>query len=417
MSQLNKTIGIFSGIGIAVGMVVGSGLFGLPGLAIDLAGYTLSLYGWIATILISMPMIYIFISLGMRFPKAAGLSRYAEIAFGSWGSYGVTAVLSGTFTIGIPALAIIGGAYLSKLLSVDNNYTYIFAALFLFISTFVNLFGVRMASWINTVSLVFIFLLITILVWLHPEYFIAGKAVLFTSDFTIDIKKLWGVMVLLFWAFLGWENLSFGLEEFKNPNKSIPIVYWGSFAIISLFYLMLAMLASGATSLGIKVSGTSAISSLIGNNGFAGNLLIFFIVIVILANANSWVFGASRLIYSAGEQGILPSFLGKLNSKKIPSNSLIALFLFYLLFITLIWIYSIDVSKIIMVVSQNFLVLYLASIIAFAKLFKGVTNYIILLMSSIVLIFFFQGFGLALIYPIFLLLIGYFVYHNRNKEA
>jgi amino acid transporter len=414
MQQLNKTIGVFTGIGIAVGMVVGSGLFGLPGLAIDLAGSTLSLYAWLATMLISIPMLHIFIKLGMRFPKAAGLSKYAEIAFGSWGGYGVTAVLSGTFTIGIPALAIIGGAYLTKLLSLGEYYTYIFAVLFLFISTFLNAFGVRAASWINTVSLSFIFLLIFLLLWLHPEYFVAGKEILFTHNFTFDIEKLWSVMALLFWAFLGWENLSFGLEEFKNPNKNIPLVYWGSFFIISLFYFMLAMLSSGATALGVVVSGTSAVSSLVGNNGFAGNLLVFFIVIVILANANSWVFGASRLIYSAGEQGILPTYLGRLNSKKIPVNSLISLFVFYLFFIALIWIYQIHISKIIMIVSQNFLVLYLASIIAYAKLFRKITDYIVLMMSGIVLAFFFQGFGFALVYPIVLLAIGYMVFQKHK---
>lgn len=107
--KLKQNITVFKGIGIAVGMVIGSGLFGLPGLAIDIGGYKTALLGWILAILIVTPMIYIFIKLGMKFPKASGLANYAKIAFGNWGEYGVVAVLSGTYTIGIPALSLIGG--------------------------------------------------------------------------------------------------------------------------------------------------------------------------------------------------------------------------------------------------------------------------------------------------------------------
>jgi amino acid transporter len=415
MPKLQKNIGIFSGIGIAVGMVVGSGLFGLPGLAIDIAGPAVSLYGWIAIIFVTFPMIYIFIKLGTKFPKAAGLSKYAEISFGPWGSYGVTAVLSGTFTVGIPALAMIGGAYLAKLLGIDDSFTYIFAILFLFVATTVNLYGVNMASWINTISLIFIFLLIGLLIVLHPDYLVAGKDILISSNQEVDYRKLWTVMALLFWAFLGWENLSFGLEEFKNPNRSIPIVYWGSFFIISIFYFLLAMLSSGATSLGVNISGISSISALLEESQIIGKFLIFFMVMVILANANSWVFGASRLIYSAGESNILPSSLGKLNGRSIPANSLVSLFFFYTLFIIFIWLLKIDISKIIMIVSQNFLILYLASIIAFAKLFKGVLDYIVLGLSGVIVIFFLSGFGMALIYPIALLTLGYMVYKKHER--
>lgn len=412
MSGLKQNIGVFSGIGIAVGMVVGSGLFGLPGLAIDLAGADLSIYGWLATILITIPMIYIFIKLGMKFPKASGLSKYAEVAFGKWGGHGVTAVLSGTFTIGIPALAMIGGEYLCKLLDINTTQTYIFAICFLILATIINILGVKVASWINNISLVFIFLLITILIFMHPEYLKIGL-MSFTVDSPVRYDSLWIVMALLFWAFLGWENLSFGLEEFKNPDKNIPIVYWGSFFIVSIFYFLLALISSGAVKSGVDISGMSGVASLF-EVGFIGKFLVFFIVLVILANANSWVFGASRLIYSASENKILPTFLSKLNTNSIPRNSLMTLGGFYILFILGIKYFEVDISKIIMVVSQNFLVLYAATIIAFAKLFNGILNRIILVLSLFILVFFLSNFGFSLAYPLVLLFVGFIAYTNKH---
>ncbi|WP_457563022.1 APC family permease [Caminibacter pacificus] len=414
MGDLKKTIGVFSGIAIAIGMVMGSGLFGLPGLAIDIAGAKLSLLGWLAIILAVIPMIYIFIKLGIKFPKAGGLSTYAKAAFGDWAEFGVVAVLSGTFIIGIPALAIIGGEYLTKLFSISIELKYFFAFLFLLFATIINIYGVQMASWINKISLIFILLLIIVLVIIHPDYLTEGiKALNFKTE-NIKINKLWEVMALLFWAFLGWENLSFGLEEFKNPKKTIPIIYWGSFFIVSMFYFMLALLVSGAVISGIKVSGASAIASILSDNVTLSKFLIFFMVVVIIANANSWVFGASRLIYSAGKDGILFKKLGILNKKGIPSNALITLMIFYAFFIFALYYFKIDLSTIIMIVSQNFLVLYLFSIIAFAKLFSGTIDRIVLLLSSVILLFFFQGFGVAIIYPLILLLIGFVRYKKTN---
>jgi len=416
MSELKKTIGVFSGIAIAIGMVVGSGLFGLPGLAIDIAGAKLSLLGWLTIILAVIPMIYIFIKLGIKFPKAGGLSAYAKAAFGDWAEFGVVAVLSGTFIIGIPALAIIGGEYLTKLFSISLEFKYFFAFLFLLFATVINIYGIQMASWINKISLIFILLLIIILVIIHPDYLFNGLKELNIEPKYIDLNKLWQVMALLFWAFLGWENLSFGLEEFKNPKKTIPIIYWGSFFIVSLFYLMLALLVSGAVLAGKQVTGASAIASILSDNVILSKFLIFFMVVVIVANANSWVFGASRLIYSAGKDGILFKKLGVLNTKGLPVNSLSTLMFFYTFFIFTLYYYRIDLSKVIMLVSQNFLVLYLFSIIAFAKIFTNIIDRFVLLLSSVVLFFFFQGFGVAILYPLILLLIGFVRYKNRTSR-
>ncbi len=416
--ELKKRIGILSGIGIAVGMVIGSGLFGLPGLAIDLAGEKLALFGWIATVIIIMPLVYIFMKLGIRYPQSAGLSKYAEVALGKWGSYAVTAVLSGTFSIGIPALALIGASYLVKFLEVESEYIYIFALIFLLLSTIVNIIGISVASSINTFSIIFIFFFILMLTLFYPNYFIDGLSIIKEFSLSdIDLKSLWAVIALLFWAFLGWENLSFGLEEVKNPTKTIPLIFWGSFFIVSIFYLMLAIITSGAAVNGIEVSGTSAIASLL-NNLFFGKVMIFLIVVIILANSNSWAFGASRLFYSAGKNKILPSYLGKLNKKSIPVNSLITLFMVYSIIIFASWYFKISISKIILLVSQNFIVLYLISLLAFFKEFKDLKSKIVGILALFSILFLLFGFKIAILYPLGLLLIGFIAYkiNYKNQE-
>lgn len=55
---------------------------------------------------------------------------------------------------------------------------------------------------------------------------------------------MWNVTALLFWAFLGWENLSFSLGEMKDPKKNVLRLYWLNFALVATIYVLLALISS-----------------------------------------------------------------------------------------------------------------------------------------------------------------------------
>ncbi len=420
MQQLHKKITVPQGVALAVGMVIGSGLLGLPGMAIEAAGNEVSLLGWMAVILLMVPMLLVFMRLGVKYATAAGLSKYAEVAVGKWGEYGVTAVLCGTFTIGIPALALIGGAYAAKLLELQGGiHVYWLAITFLVVSTILNVIGVRIASFVNTISLYLIVGLIALLVLTDVSLVASGVDVATRSVVNFpayDVRQLWAVVALLFWAFLGWENMSFGLEEFKEPERNIPRVYWISFVIVSLVYIVLALLASGATARGVDVRGVAGLSGMIERSALNTPVLIVMVT-VILANANSWVFGASRLIYSAGERGILPAYVGKLSTDGTPRASLISLCAFYVVFILIAMVLHTKVSSIVLMVSQNFLVLYAISVLAFWKVSeKKSGNLVLVALAAVSCAFLLSGFTWWLLYPAGLLALGYVMFLRKTRS-
>lgn len=116
MSELKKTLTIWKGLALAVSMVIGSGLLGLPGMTLEIGNVYTAAGGWLLISFALIPLIYIFARLGLRFTSSAGLSKYAEESIGAWGGHAVSAVLCGTFAIGIPVLAMIGGSYAQTLL-------------------------------------------------------------------------------------------------------------------------------------------------------------------------------------------------------------------------------------------------------------------------------------------------------------
>lgn len=403
---------------MAVCMVIGTGLLGLPGITLEMGDVYSAAGGWLLITISMIPLIYIFSRLGVRYSSSAGISKYAQVAVGDWGRHAVSAVLCGTFAIAIPAMALIGASYIQSFFDLPAGYSYPIAIAILAFLTVINIFGIKLASLLNYASLVTLFIMLVTII-LSNLVFVSSGLQIFADTLKgrghVNYFDLWHTSALLFWAFLGWENLSFGLEEFKKPEKSIPTVYWSSFLIVVFLYLCLAVTTIGAEVAGIPVRGASGLVSLVHRTPFA-NALMLIMILVILANDNAWVFGASRLIFASGREGILPAPLGRLSKRGVPANSLIALFVVNTVFIVLSYLIpQFSLSTIILLVNQNFLILYAFSLLAFWRTEKGPTGKLVLCVALFSGGFLLSGFSWWIIYPLVLLLVGYMSFLRRAK--
>lgn len=419
MNILSKKIGVISGTAIAISMVIGSGLLGLPGVVIDEVGPVTALYGWFGIVIFMIPMMMVFTRLGLRFPRAGGLSHYAEVAFGSWAKVAVVTVLVGTFFLGIPALALIGAAYAGAFLGdATGAYTGLLAVGFLLLSVGINIAGVKVTSFVNTISILFVLGVVALVAFGNWGYAARGMSVLVSGDASgLSWHALWPALSLIFWAFLGWENLSFGLEEFRQPNRTIPLVYGLSFVAVLALYWVLALTASGASLSGVGVSGAAGLSVLFpaklraAMNGLTA--------VIILANANSWIFGCSRLVFSGAKDGILPSALGELDKAQIPRNALAFMGLTFSIIVLAMSFYGVPVGFIVKLVSQNFIILFGVSVVAFyrssEKSLAAVTLTGLAACSCLLLI---SGFSFLMLYPVMLVGFGYLRFrHMRSMNA
>lgn len=416
--KLKKTITLWKGIALAVSTVIGSGLLGLPGMALENGTVYTVAGGWILMSVMIIPLVYIFACLGLKFTSSAGLSKYAQMSVGDLGGHVVTAVLCGTFVIGIPVLALIGGSYAQTAFGLPETFIPWLAVGILILSTVCNLFGVKVVNWINTASLIGLVVMTVLIVQSNVSFFNIGLHTFgetFTGKGDLNYINLWGTSALLFWAFIGWENLSFNPEEFKDPSKTIPQVYWVSFVIVIALYMVLIITSIGAQASGISVKGASGLSSLV-NGTPMGSLQIVIIVLVIAANACAWVMGASRLYYASGVMGILPSAIGKLTIKSIPLNSLVMSLIIYSIVVLVAGYFKLSASNLVLVVSQNFLVLYMFSIFAYWKTEMRSRRWIITLLGLLSCGFLLSGFSWWIIYPVLLLGFGYWNY-RRTKKA
>jgi len=414
--QLRKTITLWKGLALAVSTVIGSGLLGLPGMSLETGSLHAAAGGWMLISVMVVPLVYIFACLGLRFTSSAGLSKYAQASVGDWGSHAVTAVLCGTFVIGIPVLAWIGGAYTQTMCGLPDGSIVWLAMAILFLSTMCNLLGVAVVNWINTASLMALFVMSGVIVLSNGPLFIKGLHVFgetLAGKGHLSYFDLWRTSALLFWAFIGWENLSFNLEEFKNPSKTIPRVYWLSFTVVMTLYLALSVTTVGAQASGFSVQGESGLASLVRQTPL-GVLQTVIMILVIAANACAWIMGASRLYYAAGRDGILPSMLGRLTNRGIPLNSLLASLAIYAVVLWESHALGLSASHLVLAVSQNFLVLYVLSVFAYWKTESRPRRWIIASLCFLSCGFLLSGFNGWIAYPASLLGVGYWNYRRKR---
>jgi amino acid transporter len=412
--QLKKAITLWNGLALAVSMVIGSGLLGLPGLALEIGNVYTAAGGWLLISIMILPLVYIFSYLGMKFTSSAGLAKYAQISIGDWGNHAMTAVLCGTFIVGIPVLALIGGAYIQRMFGFPANTVCSIAIGILAASTLFNLLGFSAVNIMDIASLSILVIMTLLIVVSNGPFFMAGIHVFgetLRENDHLNYCDLWRTSALLFWAFIGWENLSFSLEEFKAPSRTIPCVYWFSLIIVIALYLALSITSIGAQYSGVPTKGASGLASLVERTPI-GTLQMAMMIVVITANACAWVMGASRLYYASGRDGILPSVLGKLTSESIPLNSLVLSFVIYALVIVIADYLAFTVVHLVLIVNQNFLVLYVVTIFAYWKTEKRTRRWSITVLGLLSCAFLLSGFSWWILYPILLMGIGYWNYNR-----
>ena len=132
---------------------------------------------------------------------------------------------------------------------------------------------------------------------------------------------------LAVYLFIGWENSAALAEETGNPRRNVPRAVFLSIAMMGVGYVLYAY----ATVTGFKYNGAALAAAPIPFISVAHNVLAGFAFFAYLAGMTSTlgvlisaINSQARLIFNAGREGLLPSFIGKVHPvRKTPVNALL----------------------------------------------------------------------------------------------
>ena len=336
MNSLKKEIGLFGGISILAGIMIGSGIFVFGSLILVRVGYSLalSLLAWLIGGIITMFSGLTYAELGTMFPETGGYYIYLKKAYGK-----KVAFLSGIMNFvlsssgSIALLALIFTEILSYVLPISSYIKWIAAAIIILLSA-VNYFGVKFGSLIQKIFLVA--KIIPMIAIIMIGLFMGTESVNLSLSSAGDVgffKLLtmigFGVVGTL-WAYEGWTNLNTVAGEMKHAKKDLPKAIVIAIGLVSVLYVLfifsiyriisesdLAALAATGTVLPI-----AAMMSLFGETGM---LFVFIAVMISVFGAlNGSIMVFPRVYYAMAEDKTFIKSFSKLHPKyKTPYVSII----------------------------------------------------------------------------------------------
>lgn len=418
-NQMNKKLGVLPGISIATMMLVGSGIFALPGLVIETSGPITSLFSWIFVTAISIPIICVFSTLGSLYPGNAGIARYADIAIGPQAKTITMLISYGAYATGMPALFLVAASYLTHLFNWQSDLSiYLLSIILLLFVSIINLLGIKIFLFLNLFisSLTIISLLFFIIINIPVSITIFPTLLIELEAQSFIISDIWISAAMIFWAYQGLESLSFSTGEFTNPKKTIPKIFWGSFSITAILYILLAWVSTSLFLSGYNITGFSGLSEVF-DQGICKFLFVITIVCLLFANACTWFYSTSRLTLSLSQEKILPCYFSKLSKMNQPYVAITSNCIVYALVLTISYLFSIPEKYLFLLTTQNFIILYGVSIYAYLKQKLTIAGYIISFCACLSWVFLISGFSWMILFPISLSIFGLIFHYSRLKDC
>ncbi len=264
-------------------------------------------------------------------PSTGGFISFVGKTFG--GTSGVTtAILCGAgYIIAISSVLAISGGFLAQTLQYYFNWNVPWIILSVVLTGGAVLMTVRGVG-VSTKLAGFFFgfeMLVLIVVSVAVLIKHGGhlSAIPFEpSHITNGAKGLAAGFPLAVYLFIGWENSAALAEETGNPRRNVPRAVYLSTALMGVSYVLFAF----ATVTGFGYNGTKLAAASIPFIPVAHGVLASFALFAYLAGLTSTlgvlisaINSQARLIFNAGREGLLPSFIGKVNAKRrTPVNAL-----------------------------------------------------------------------------------------------
>ncbi len=320
MLKLKREVGLFGAVIYILGVIIGAGIYVIIGEAAGIAGNSLWLSFLIAALIAGCTGLS-YAELSSTFPYDAAEYVYTERAFKDKRfSFGIGWMKLVTHIVSIAAVALGFGGYLSRL----TGWNFVFCAvLLLFVLTLINLFGLKQAMGLDMVLVLVAMLGLLLLIGFGISSVHAPEFYMPTVGSSSGIIT---AAALVFFAFLGFENLGNLGEEVRDPKKTLPRALIISVIVSVGLYMLVAVIAVSVVpweQLGNSSAPLSDVmAALLGHK--AGWLMAIMALGATGSTVLGLLIGTSRIIYGMAEEHTIPSIFGKVSRiRRVPYIAII----------------------------------------------------------------------------------------------
>ncbi len=312
---LVRAIGRWSLAALAVNSIIGSGIFGLPATVAGLLGKRSVLAVLIAGAAMAVIMAC-FAEVASQFPEAGGPYLYARTAFGRLTGILVGWMLYLSLTAAPAANANLFVMYLAEFWPAAKAPwpRFVILTLLVGVLALINVLGARQGTVVSNVFTVAKLLPLLMVIS-------AGAAV------TVIHPAPWGVsgpmptsvwmkgMVLLIFAYGGFESALTPMGEVKNPSRDAGFALLGALVACIAIYALVQWVVVGVLGPGATTDRPLAevARATMGNRGAA--LVAIGALISVCGNVSAKLLGMPRVTFALSKGGDLPRIFGAVSSR------------------------------------------------------------------------------------------------------
>lgn len=329
--ELKRSMGIWSGLALVIGTVIGSGIFfKQAGVLQDAGNSTTALLAWLAGGVITLAAALSIAEVGARLPKTGGLYSYIESLYGPTAGF-----LTGWMQVIVYAPAVIAAI---------AGYAAFLTANFLGLAA-------GDASWIAVVYIAFIvgintlenrvsaaFQVLTTSIKLIPIAVLIGYGLFFGKvdalgqtihQVAASTNGGFGVAILAtLFAYDGWILLANIAGEMKDPRRDLPrsLIFGVSIVVIAYVGVTYGVFHALPANEIVKLQNNTTFAVAQAAFGdFGGRALSLGIIISMLGTLNGKMLAFPRMAYAMAQDGLFPKYLGRLTKRtQVPTNSIIS---------------------------------------------------------------------------------------------
>ena len=300
-------------VAICINGIIGAGIFGLPSKVYALIG-TYSLIAFVVCALVVAIIILCFAEVSSRFEETGGPYLYAREAFQPAVAFeiGWLIWLARVTAFAANCNLLINYVSFFWLSATTPLWRAFIIVAVVIVLALINLLGIRQAAIVSNAftvgKLVPIILFIAAgLFFLNPQAYELG-ATPSTGDFSKSV-------LLLVYAFTGFEMATIPAGEVRDPQRSLPRALLIAILVVAVLYIMIQVVCVG-TLPGLAQSQKPLADAGAQFLGAAGGAIISAgAIISISGNLNILLLSGSRLPFAMAEQKQLPAVIGNIHRR------------------------------------------------------------------------------------------------------
>lgn len=313
-----KKMGLISIILFGINGIIGSGIFLLPGKVYTQVG-TKSILIYVLATLLVLSILLCFAEAGGMFNRNGGAYLYAKEAFGEFVGFEVGVMSWVIRVISWSTLAVGFSTALGVFWpAAANEYKGIVSSALVIGLALNSLFGIKKIEVINNISTVG--KLVPLILFVVVGLFFIKPGNIFTQEGpALTTSAIGPAVILVFYAFTGFESFVVATGEMENPKKNLPRALMATLAVSAIMYILIQIVCVGVLGTNLAENSTPIADA---SDVFLGGYGKVFIGIATLISIFGINIGSSmvtpRCASSLAEDGLLPEFMGRTNKYGSP---------------------------------------------------------------------------------------------------